>query len=592
MNKLLIAFLIVLCFYSCKSRNTNSHTVSGDKPVSEAVIKSEIGQNIDRYLSGMEALGFSGAITVSHGDEILLQKGYGLSDRETYQLYASNTIQSCGSITKQFTGAAILLLESRGKLSVNDTITKYFNGVPEGKKFITLHQLLTHSSGLPASIGGDDDPIEAQDYIARTMSTPLLFNPGTDFGYSNTGYSLLALILEKITGENYETFLSDELFLPSGMTETGYILPDWNRDLMAIGYQKGKRWGEIYNRGWIEGGPNWHLRGNGGLHTTVNDMHKWFKTLKGGGVLDEDAAKKWTTGYVTDNNGYSYYGYGWLIYNDDKWGEVITHNGSNGIFEADFVWLPEKDLFFYIQGNTSMFPAASQSGYILAAAFDPGFVMPPLIQQADSAKPETAQKRTGKYYIDGGYLELTADDTRLFAKLTGQAVFDLMFEHSEEQKFKFADLNDRTRKAMNNLQKGKKDALSGMLGSDDNPILFTEPLIQLIDQIGNLDTLHVIGTFANKPGSQFYDSGPYTTFVYAEFADWNQYWSLIWNEDETYKENKRGSWPTFVLIPIGDEQYRGVSQVSPWNMKEIFFKDKCLIIGKKQVCIVKGIVPI
>ncbi len=101
----------------------------------------------------MEALGFSGAIIVSEGDEVLLNKGYGLADRETRRHYTSGTIQTCGSITKQFTGAAILLLESRGKLSVNDTITKYLSEVPENKKNITIHQLLTHSSGLPGGIG-------------------------------------------------------------------------------------------------------------------------------------------------------------------------------------------------------------------------------------------------------------------------------------------------------------------------------------------------------------------------------------------------------------------------------------------------------
>lgn len=586
MTKLLIAFLFVFCFYSCKSGNDDI-TVSIEKPVPKAEVNSTIGKNIDRYLLGLEKLGFSGAIIVSQGEEMLLSKGYGLSNRETGEPYRSNTIQSCGSITKPFTAAAILLLENRGKLSVNDTITKYFNEVPEDKKNITLHQLLTHTSGLPGGIGRDEEPTEAQEYIDRAMSVSLQFSPGMEFGYSNMGYSLLALIIEKVSGQGYETFLSKELLLPSGLTETGYILPEWNREQMAVGYQKGERWGEIYERGWIEGGPNWHLRGNGGLHTTVDDMYKWFKTVKGQGILDEDVVKRWTTSYATENNGYSDYGYGWVIYDNDKYGKIITHNGSNGVFEATFVWLTEKDLFFYIQGNTSMFPSASQSSNILSAAFDSGFVMPPLVQKTDSAKAETAQKRTGKYQVNGGYMELTADDTRLFAKLTGQPVFDLMFGHSEEEKSKFANLTNRTRNAMKKLQKGQKDALSGMLGSGDDPILFTEPLLRLINQIGNLDTLHVIGTFENKPGSQFYDSGPYTTFVYAEFADWNQYWSLIWNEDETYKENKQGPWPTFVLIPIGEGQYRGVSKNSPWNMKEILFEDNCLIIEEKQVCIIK-----
>ncbi len=589
MNKLLIYFFIVFNFFSCTSKNSNNAGVSGDNSISKVEIKSKIGKNIDRYLSGMEALGFSGAIVVSEDDEVLLYKGYGLADRETRRPYTSNTIQTCGSITKQFTAAAILLLESRGKLSVNDTITKYFSEVPEDKRNITIHQLLTHSSGLPGGIGPDDEPIGKQDYLDRAMKAPLQFSPGTEYGYSNTGYSLLAMIVEKVSGQTYEAFLREELLLPAGLTETGYVLPKWNREQMAIGYRKGERWGEVYQRGWIEDGPNWHLRGNGGMHTTVGDMYKWLKTVQGRSVLSKEVAKRWTTGYVTESNGYSKYGYGWVVYEHSRWGKIITHSGSNRIFEANFVWVPEKDFFFYIQGNTSMFPAANvgSSSNIIDAAFDSTFVMPPLVQIPDSANPETARQRAGTYYLDGGKLELIADDTRLLAKLTGQSVFDLMFNHSEEQKSRFTELNNRIRIAMDKLQKGQKDALSVMIGNGDDPVEFTEPFLRRINQIGNLDSMHVIGTFANKPGSRFHDAGPWTTFVYAEFANWNQYWNLIWNEDGTYKENRSGPWPTFVLIPIGKGRYQGVRLGHPWNMKEIQYENNCLIIETQHACTVK-----
>ena len=584
MNKLLIAFLIVCCFYSCRSGNNKNAIVSGNETGTYVDVRSEAGKNIDRYLSGMEALGFSGAVIVSEGDEVVLRKGYGLSDRENRRPYTPATIQTCGSVTKQFTAASILLLESRGKLSVTDTITQYFNDVPEDRKNITLHQLLTHSSGLPGGIGPDDEAIEALDYIDRAMAETLQFKPGTGYGYSNTGYSLLAMIVEKVTGQSYENFLREELLLPAGLSETGYILPDWNRDQMAIGYRNGIRWGEVYERGWLEDGPNWHLRGNGGMHTTVGDMYNWYKTVRGNGVLDEEVARRWTTGYVKENNENSDYGYGWVTYQHDKWGKVITHSGSNRIFEASFVWLPEKDFFFYIQGNTSMFPAANQGANILSAAFDSGFQMPPLVAADDSANPETARERAGMYYLDGGSLELTADDTRLFARLTGQPVFDLMFGHSDEQEKRFADMNARTRKAMDKVQAGQEDALSGLMREGDDAIEATAPLLRRIRQIGNLDSLHIIGTFANAPGSRFGNSGPWTTFVYAEFANWNQYWNLVWNEDETFREDRSGPWPTFVMIPEGEAKYKAVRQVYPWDMIDIRYEDSCFIIGEEKAC--------
>ena len=579
----LLPFIFSFTTYT-HDKNENVSLPDPGEPTDQVAENSKIGVNIDRYLSGIEALGFSGAIIVSEGDEVVLRKGYGLADRESRRPYSPNTIQTSGSITKQFTGAAILLLESRGELSVKDPITKYFEHVTEDKQDITIHQLLTHSSGLVGGVGNDEEPIEKQPYLDRVMAEPLQFDPGTGYGYSNSGYSLLGMIVEQVSGVNYETFLRNELLLPSDMRNTGYILPDWSRENMAVGYRNGERWGEVYERGWIEDGPNWVLRANGGLHTTVDDMYNWLRTVQGRGVLDEDVARRWTTGYVTESNGYSEYGYGWVTYDHNRWGKVITHSGSNRIFEADFVWLPERNLFFYIHGNTSMVPAASQTGNIVAAAFDSGFVMPPLVEMDDSANPETAQIRTGKYYLNGGYLDLIADDTRLVATLTGQSVFDLMFGHSDEQKKRFAELNARTRIAMNKMQAGEEDALSGLIHEDGDAVASTAPFLRRINQIGNLDSLHVIGTFANSPGSRFYESGPWTTFVYAEFANWNQYWNLVWDEDETYKEDRRGPWPTFILVPMVDEQYTGVRQGAPWDIIELRFEDECLVATDLLAC--------
>jgi hypothetical protein len=210
--------------------------------------------------------------------------------------------------------------------------------------------------------------------------------------------------------------------------------------------------------------------------------------------------------------------------------------------------------------------------------------MPPIVQKTDATKPETARQRVGMYHLKEGYLELTADYTRLFAKLTGQSVFDQMFNHTDEQKSRFADLNNRTSKAMNKLQDGRTDAIAGIIANDADAVELTEPFLRRINQIGNLIELHIVGTFENEPGSRFYESGPWTTFVYAEFENWNQYWNLVWNSDGTYKENRSGPWPTFVLIPTGERQYQAVKQGYPWNIKEIQFKDSCLIIEENLFC--------
>ena len=293
----LIAIALVSILLGCSSADLRPGEDTSDSATGVVSHQSSIGMNIDHYLSGMEALGFSGAIIVTHRGEVVLREGYGLADREARRPYTPTTIQSCGSITKQMTGAAILLLESQGKLSVDDPIDLYFDDLPEDRQAITIHQLLTHSSGLPGSVGPDEEPIGARAYLDRLMAEPLQFSPGSGYGYSNAGYSLLGMIVERVSGQSYEAFLRDKLLLPAGLTETGYLLPAWDRDRLAVGYRNGERWGAVYERGWLEDGPGWHLRANGGLHTTVDDMHRWLNTVRDRLAVGYRNGERWGTVY-------------------------------------------------------------------------------------------------------------------------------------------------------------------------------------------------------------------------------------------------------------------------------------------------------
>jgi CubicO group peptidase (beta-lactamase class C family) len=549
--------------------------------------KSEIGPNIHRYLSAMEVLGFSGAIIVTHGGEVVLREGYGLADRETRRPYTPATVQTHGSITKQMTAAAVLLLESRGELSVDDPIYLYLDDVPEDKQDITIHQLLTHSSGLPGGVGPDDEPIGARAYVERVMGTSLQFEPGTGYAYSNAGYALLGRIVERVSGQGYETFLREEVLLPAGLAETGYVLPRWGPDRLAAGYRNGERWGFVHGRGWLADGPNWHLRANGGLHTTVDDMHQWLNTVRGRGVLDAEATRRWTTGYVTEGDSDTEYAYGWVV-RDTEWGPMIDHNGSNYIFSADFVWLPEPDVFFYIQGNTSMIAADRQRGPLLAAAFDPGFLMPPLVEPDVGARPEAARERAGTYHLDEGWMELTADDTRLVARVSGQSALDVMLPRTVEQRKRFAELNQRTLDAMDRLQAGQEDALADLVGEDEDPFEPTRVLLNRISQIsnlfGHLRSLNLIGSFENLPGSPLAEFGPWTTFVHAEFEHWSQYWNMVWKGDGSYRGTFGGPWPSFILVPTAEGRYTGVREGPPWDTIELRFEDGCLVVGERRAC--------
>lgn len=547
---------------------------------------SEIAVRIDSYLRAMEAMGFSGAIIVESGGNVVLRKGYGLADRNTGRPYTPATVQTHGSITKQMTGAAILVLEQRGDLSVEDAISRYFDNVPEPMRDVTIHQLLTHSSGLPGSIGRDNEPIDAEAFTQRAMAAELQFEPGSGYSYSNVGYSLLGIIVERVSGKAYETFLREELLKPAGLADTGYLLPDWDPDRLAVGYQDGERWGRVHQRQWRDDGPGWHLRANGGLHTTVDDMHRWLETVRGRGLLPEDVAQRWTTGYVDEGGGDSKYAYGWAV-QDTELGPMVAHNGGNGIFSADFVWLPEQAFFLYIQGNTSVVPAARQRDALLAAAFDPEFAMPPVVTASNTAGPETAKAREGIYRIDEGSIELKADHTRLIAMLSGQNALDLMLGHGEEQRERFAGLNRRAVAIARKLEAGREDAMEGMVGEGEDAVARARSLLNVIERGGELRSLKLVGSIENVPGSRFAGYGPWTTFVRAEFDQLVQVWSVLWHEDGTYRGTAIGpssDVPSLILVPRGEVRYTGIRREPPWDTADIRFVDGCLVAAGLQAC--------
>ena len=303
------------------------------------------------YLDRLEKLGFAGVVLVARGDEPLFAEGFGLADRERGLRWSPGTVSDIGSITKQFTAAAILKLEEDGRLRVDDPITRYFDGVPADKAGITLHQLLSHSSGIQDPEIDDFDPVTLSDYLKQVFAGPLLFVPGQGYSYANANFSLLGAIIQKLTGQSYEAFLRERLFLPSGMYETGYLMPAWGEGRLAVGYGgEGGRWGTFYERSWDADGPHWALRANGGIHMTAYDMLRWARALLTGRVLGPDSMKKLWTPHVSEGGG-TFYAYGWSIAKAPDGAKIVTHNGGNGIYFADLAIVPDSGLVVFVMTN-------------------------------------------------------------------------------------------------------------------------------------------------------------------------------------------------------------------------------------------------
>lgn len=400
------------------------------------IVEGELGFQLDEYLTRLEGLGFSGVVGVEFEGEPILVRGYGMADREAGRRVTPETVFTVGSITKQFTAAAILGLQDDGKLSAQDPLGRFFDDVPADKRGLTLHHLLTHSSGLADSPAGDHDLRATADWVrAEAFRTPLEWKPGERYGYRNVNYSLLAMVVERVSGEPYEAFLRRRLFEPAGMEHTGYRLPRFALETLAVGYLGGERWGTILERPMLADGPVWTLRGNGGIHSTVGDMLRWHHALQEDRALSATAHRLLETPFVRED-GPTFYAYGWSIDRSPGDGKLVAHNGGNRVFFADFLRYVDEGHCVYVATNVGSVVRQSLA-YDLAGI---------LYGHAPRALPATiARDRAsleayaGRYPLgEGSFLEVRNLGDRLGLTGSGPDAGELLLDAREQERLEKA----------------------------------------------------------------------------------------------------------------------------------------------------------
>ncbi|WP_298895114.1 serine hydrolase [uncultured Psychroserpens sp.] len=315
---------------------------------------STLYSRIDNYLESAVKNGFTGAITVIKNESIVINKGYGIANKNTQTQNNPNTIFDIGSNTKQFTATAILKLIEMGKINENNPLSLFFKNLPVDKQNITIHQLLTHTSGFVDTIGNDFDEITSKQFFDTLFASKLLFSPGEKYEYSNVGYSVLGKIIELASGLEYEVFLSQNLFIPAGMKQTGYLLPKWNTKEISRSYNRGILESESPILKYKKNGTiSWHLKANGGINSTQNDMILWYNALKSNTIISIESFEKMTTAYADYPNGTLSYGYGWTIRFLEGDVKRIAHNGSNGAYSHSLIWFPKKDIYIVYATNAN-----------------------------------------------------------------------------------------------------------------------------------------------------------------------------------------------------------------------------------------------
>ena len=341
---------------------------------------------IDTYLNASVTNGFSGSVLVAIKGEIILSKGYGWSDRKNKIPNSSSSIFNVGSVTKQFTASAILKLVEQGKIKTSDKISQFYDKAPDDKKNITIHQLLTHTSGISRRTGGFRyDEASKEQFLKEFFDSELQSKPGKKHQYANANYIMLAAILELVSKQNYDTFLHENLWMPSDMLITGYKGITFNSERLAHGYYFNitdgiwKDWATTqehlpYND------KHWYSIGKGDIHSSVEDLYKWHLALNNDKVLSYQTRELQETPHVAENErATSHYGYGWALFNSDRGTKVVTHNGSNGVYFADFIRFIDEDVVIIYLTNAILGNDTEKVAWeISKMIFDPEYEVHPV----------------------------------------------------------------------------------------------------------------------------------------------------------------------------------------------------------------------
>ncbi|MCI0552639.1 MAG: beta-lactamase family protein [Anaerolineae bacterium] len=320
--------VLSLILASCKGLSvsvTQSPTVTESSPPSPTLEPEDPASKIDKTLNFLtERESFTGAVLVARNGEVLLSQGYGLADRDKNFPNTPQTKYRLGSITKQFTAMAILMLQAQNKLKVQDPVCHYIPECPVMWQDITIHHLLTHTSGIPDFTDFPDyettkaTPSSPLQTIARFKDMPLDFKPGEQWTYSNSGYILLGYIIEQASGQSYETFLQQNIFEPVQMKNTGY---DHNDGSLATGYTG--FYGHWEKADYLDMTIPYAA---GGLYSTIEDLYRWDQVLYTEQLMSQELLHLMFTPHVRIPDTGLSYGYGWIAGEMNNH-QVISHGG-------------------------------------------------------------------------------------------------------------------------------------------------------------------------------------------------------------------------------------------------------------------------
>ena len=305
-------------------RHTEAAQVAQPTPTQQT---TQLATQADSLLSQETAQQqFSGTVLIARNGQVLLDKAYSMANWSPQVPNTPDTRFYLGSTTKQFTAMAILILQQQGKLHIQDSICASISPCPSEWQPVTLHDILTHTSGIQELDDSSLSGTSPQDWIESYEGVPLAFAPGSQFSYCSVCYQILGYVVEQVSGESYSDFLQQEIFDPLQMNASG--TGDANYTSVpnhAIGYAA---WQDIDGTSGMDVDPQWtFLFGSGLVYSTTSDMYRWDQALMHGTLVSQKMLNEAFTPYIASQYAGSSYGYGWFIA-QDAGQKLIWHDGK------------------------------------------------------------------------------------------------------------------------------------------------------------------------------------------------------------------------------------------------------------------------
>lgn len=460
----------------------------------DTIAKGDLGQRLDQHLTRLANFGFSGSVLVAKGRQIIFHKAYGLADRARNIPVTTATVFDIASITKQFTAAALLRLEMAGKLKTSDSINKFFPGVPADKSAITLEHLLTHTSGFEQVLAGTESVTRDQ-FIAGIFKQPLASKPGTTYAYSNAGFTLLAALIEIVSGQTYETFLSEQLFKPAGMTGTGFYEDKarWEASLVARGYD------EAVDRGApTEWKPDYRFRGSSYVLTTAGDLFRWEMALKNDSILSKEAKRKFFSASAQTDEPGRYYGYGWVSEKTPRRTTLMSHDGIGFGFNSIFQRYVDEDVTVVALSNKLMgrfLPMTPLNRDLSSIIFNGKRTELPA---STWLAKESIEKLAGVYRLPSGAKLSAVADGALKISAEGQEAISLLAGATASERKTLEGLSSRGKTVFEGVARGDFDPLTREMRGRGEPDEIKKAVSGLwsrfIDRHGQFKSIDVLGT--------------------------------------------------------------------------------------------------